>query len=365
MSFAHHPLAQRLGQKLGHFGKRALGRVVDVLLPTPANVPIEAVPNARRVLIVRPNFRIGNTLLATPLILALRERFPGAQVDYLCGDTTAPLLAHLPVDTVYPVSRRFITRPWQFVALFMRLRRMHYDVAVEGSMNSFSGGLYAYFTGAHYRIGCSGKADYFLNVRLPFERAAHAYASIPAFARRLGASCPDHPVYQVSAEEQTAALTVLTQLQLAVGSTVLPFVGVFVGGHLEKRWPSARWFELAGSLASAGGRVIVFLGPEELPFEREYRRQLPANVRMLPPQPLRLFAALWGAAHLVVTPDSGPMHLAAALGVPAIVLLQSEVSRNYAPQGEQDRILVRATVAEVVAAVTTHPTWPENIRATD
>ncbi len=365
MSLAHHPVAQRLGQTLGHFGKRVLGRVADILLPTPANIPIESVRDARRVLIVRPNFRIGNTLLATPLILALRERFPGAQLDYLCGDTTAPLLAHLPVDTVYPVSRRFITRPWRFVALFIRLRRKHYDVAVEGSMNSFSGGLYAYLTGAHYRIGCTGKADHFLNVRVPFERAAHAYASIPAFARQLGARCPDRPVYNVSAEERSAALLVLEPLQLAVGSTVLPFVGVFVGGHLRKRWPSARWIELAATLAGAGARVLVFLGPEELPFERDYRRQLPANVKLLPPQPLRLFAALWGTARLVVTPDSGPMHLAAALALPAIVLLQSDVSRDYAPRGEQDRTLVRPTAEEATAAIMAHPLWPETIQATD
>jgi len=346
-------------------GKRVLGHVLGVLLPAPANVPIEAVPGARRVLIVRPNFRLGNTLLATPLILALRERFPGAQLDYLCGDTSASLLMHLPVDRVYTVSRRFITRPWHFVALFVRLRRIHYDVAVEGGMNSFSGALYTYLTGAHYRIGSCGKGDRFFNVRLSFKRAAHVYGNLPAFTRELGVPCPDHPVYNVSAEEHTAALAVLTRLQLATGATILPFIGVFVGGHQAKRWPSARWIDLVRSLATAGGRVIVFLGPEELRFEGEYRRALPPNVRILPPQPLRLFAALWGAAHLVVTPDSGPMHLAAALGVPAVVLLERDVSRKYAPQGEQDRVLVRPTTADAIAAVTAHPTWPDNIRATD
>lgn len=365
MSFAHHPLAQRVGDKFGHWGKRVLGGVLGVLLPTPANVPVETVRDVRRVLIVRPNFRIGNTLIATPLISALRQRFPGAQLDYLCGDTTASLLAHLPVDTVFPISRRFILRPWRFITLFVRLRRTHYDVAIDGGMNSFSGGLYTYLTGAHYRIGCGGKADRFLNVRLPQVRAAHAYDSVPAFARLLGVSCPGHPVYEVGAEEQAAALGVLMRLQLAVGSTVLPFVGVFVGGHLKKRWPSARWIELVCSLAHSGASVIVFLGPEELPFESEYRRQVPPSVRILPPQPLRIFAALWGAAHVVVTPDSGPMHLAAALGVPAIVLLQRDDSRRFAPQGAQDRVLVRPTTAEVIAAVTAHPAWPDNLQATD
>lgn len=361
MSLAHHPLAQRLGKALGHWGKHVLGRGLDAVLPTPPNVPIDAVRDVRRVLIVRSNFRIGNTLIATPLILALRQRFPGAQLDYLGGDTTAALLAHLPVDRLHLVSRRFIARPWQFVALFARLRRVRYDVAVEAGMGSFSGGLYTYLTGARYRVGCGGRADRFLNVRLPKVHAAHVYDSPLVFARLLGVSCPDHPVYIVGDDERTAALALLERLELAAGSAALPFIAVFVGGHQDKRWLAARWIELARSLATSGGRVIVFLGPEEAQLERQYRRELPPTVRVLPPQRLRLFAALWGAARLIVTPDSGPMHLAAALGVPAIALLQSDASLIYAPRAPQDRVLMRPTVAGAVAAVVTHPAWADTI----
>src|SRR5271169_4096153 len=124
MSLAHHPVAQRVGKAVGHWGKRVLGRVLGTILPTPPNLPVDALRGVRRVLIVRPNFRIGNTLIVTPLIFALRQRFPGARLDYLTGDTTAILLAHLPVDTVHFISRQFLTRPWRFVALFARLRRV-------------------------------------------------------------------------------------------------------------------------------------------------------------------------------------------------------------------------------------------------
>jgi len=359
MSLAHHPLAQRLGKAAGHRGKRVLGRLLDTLLAAPPNTPIDAVRDVRRVLMVRPNFRIGNTLIAAPLTLALRQRFPGARLDYLGGDTTAALLAHLPVDAVHLVSRRFVTQPWRFVALFLRLRRLHYDVAIEGGMGSFSGGLYTYLTGARYRVGCRGKADRFLNVRLPEVQTAHAYDTPPAFARLLGVSCPDHPVYAVSAAEQTAALALLARLELAAGSVALPFIAMFVGGHQEKRWPVAHWIELARSLGTSGGRVVVFLGPEETQIERQCRRELPPNVRVLPPEPLRLFAALWGSARLIVTADSGPMHLAAAFGVPTIAVLQCDASLLYAPRAPHDRVLVRPTVAEAVAAVLTHSAWAD------
>ena len=72
---------------------------------------------------------------------------------------TATLLEQLPIDRVHTVSRGCLVRPWRFVALFRELRRRRYDVAVDGGMSSFSGGLYAYLTGAPHRIGHRGAAD--------------------------------------------------------------------------------------------------------------------------------------------------------------------------------------------------------------
>jgi heptosyltransferase-3 len=358
MAISSHPVAQRLGQTVGHWGKRVGLGVLEAVLPQLPNVPLEAVGNVRRVLLVRPNFRIGNTLIATPLIVALRQRFPQAQVDYLGGDTTSVLLEHLPVDTVHVLSRRFVMRPWSFIALFVRLRRVQYDVAVEAGLGSFSGMLYTYLTGARHRIGCGSKGERFLNVRLPAITAPHAYEKRVAFARLLGVSCPSHPVYTVGPEEHRAAMAFLRGLNLVASSGVLPFVAVFVGGHLDKRWPAARWIELVRAAADLGGRMVVFLGPEEVRLEGDYRRELPAGVRVLRPQPLRLFAALLSMARLIVSPDSGPMHLAAALEVPVVTLLQQEGSRAYLPQEPQDRVLVRPRVDEAVATMVSHPAWP-------
>jgi heptosyltransferase-3 len=234
------------------------------------------------------------------------------------------------------VSRSFVMRPWRFVALFARLRRMHYDVAVEGGMGSFSGALYAYLTGARYRIGRGAELETFLNVRVPPVRVSHAYDKRVAFAAQLAVRCPDHPVYEISAAEDGAALASLGQWGLAEGSVVQPFVALFVGGHLEKRWPAAWWIELARSLTRLGAQVVVFLGPEELKSEWRYRHALPPSVRVIPPQPLRFFAALLHAARLIVTPDSGPMHLAVAVGVPVIALLRrSGYSRHARTRGQR------------------------------
>ncbi len=331
--------------------------MLDAVVSVPANQSLENLGEVRRVLLVRPNFRIGNTLITAPLVPALRQRFPGARLDYLCGDTTAGLLAHLPLDTVYAVSRRQIARPWNFVALFAQLRRQHYDVAVDGGMGSFSGGLYTYLTGARHRIGCAGSAERFFDVRLPRPRASHAYDMPVLFAHMLGASCADRPLYEVGSEESAAALDRLRGLGLADGGGARPFVALTIGGHRDKRLPLALWIACAQGICAAGVRPLVILGPEDAHLKDHVQSELPATAAVVLPQSLRSFAALLAMARIVVTPDSGPMHLAAALGVPAIVLLQNESSRYYAPRSPHDRVLVRPGATEVVATVSGHPRW--------
>jgi heptosyltransferase-3 len=346
------PSGQRIGHLTDRAGRYLLDRVLDQLLPVPPNITLDALTAVRRVLLVRPNFRIGNMLLTTPLVLAVRERFPDADLEVLVGDTTVSLLGGLPIDAIHCVSRFHVLFPWRFVALFRRLRRSRFDVAIAASTGSFSGGFYTFLSGARYRIGSAGRADRFLNVRLSRPRVAHAYDSAPAFARSLGVSCPDRPVYRVSPAEDAEAVRILSGLGLANNGTVRPFLAMFVGGHLRKRSPRSFWIAVARELERLGITFAILLGPEEVTFASRLRADLLPSARIVSPHPLRIFAALLAKAHLLVTPDSGAMHLAAALGVPTIALIQSKKSEFYRTAGADDQALVEPTVEMVVAAVT-------------
>ena len=80
-------------------------------------------------------------------------------------------------------------------------------------------------------------------------------------------------------------------------------------------------------------------------------------MKVLPLQPLRVMAACCADAALVVTPDTGPMHLAAAVGVPVVAVLQAKISSRYVPRGDAHRELMKPSVAEVLQAVQAHPAW--------
>ncbi len=351
------PTLQRLGKRAGRLGKHLLGRLLDAVLPTPPNQPVAALTGVRRVLLVRPNFRIGNTLLTTPLVPALHERFPGARLEILTADTTESLLEHLPIDAVHVVSRLFVLLPWRFVGLFRRLRRAQFDVAVDGGMGSFSGGLYSYLTGARQRVGVSGAADRFLTVRLDEIRADHAYDYAPAFARELGVSCADHPIYAVAPQEEARATEILAAAGCVRDGEILPFAALFVGGHLEKRWPPGHWLELVARLECSGARFVILLGPEERALGRRLEAQVDRRARVIPPGPLRTLAALLGRSSLVLTTDSGPMHLSVALGRPTIGLFETPRSLRYRPRGEQDLVLMNASVQDAHDAMAAHSQW--------
>jgi heptosyltransferase-3 len=224
-------VASRVGAVVGPAGRRVLQALLNLVLPIEDNIPVESLRAVRSVLLVRPNFRLGNVLITSPLIAALRTRFPGARIDYLGGEGTFALLDNLPIDERHIMSRGFVLRPWRFVALFLRLRRMSYDVAIEGAMGSFSGGLYTFLSGARYRVGVPRRNERFLNVRLPETPVTHSYDGPVAFARHLGVACVDHPVYAVSADEIAAAHRLLRNLGLVAGDAVQPFASLFIGGH--------------------------------------------------------------------------------------------------------------------------------------
>src|SRR5262245_50582007 len=124
----------------------------------------------RRILLVRPNERMGNVLLATPAISLFRAAYPDAAIDFLAGRGPAPLLAHLPVDDVIPFDRSIAKRPWRFVALVRELRRRHYDLVVDCGFGSKIDGFLAALAGARIRIGADDPrfgALYHVRVPIP------------------------------------------------------------------------------------------------------------------------------------------------------------------------------------------------------
>lgn len=342
----------RVGNYFGRLGREVLSRALESILPSPPVASPAILTDAHRVLLVRTNFRLGNTIMISPLAAAFRRHSPAARIDFLGCDSTMPIVARLPVDRVHVWSRWFMIAPWRVVRLILDLRRERYDLAIDCGFGSFSAVLLIALSGARRRIGGAGRGDRLLTAKIPKARTEHVYDRVVAMGESLGLRCSDHPEFQVNDVDRETALRELASLGLSDSAGVRPFVGVFFGGHRAKRLPWSETLEILREVAGKGAPVLLAIGPEEAVDADKIARQLPAGVAFLPPRSLPVLAAVWSLARLVVAPDSGPMHLAVAVGTPTVGLLSSPRSWRFRPRGAYDVALLKPTPAESAAAIT-------------
>jgi heptosyltransferase-3 len=354
-----HSGMRRLGKRLEKVIKAGVHRIFLLFYKKTMAVDPVHLEGVRRILLLRPNFRIGNTLISLPLIDVLKRRFPDAQVDYLGADTTAILLKGMPLNHVFVMSRDFIFKPWAYFSLLYRLRCRKYDLLLQVGNGSFSGMICMGFLGARYRMGAGEWAEELCNLHIDLSAVNHAYDDPVEIAHLLGVPCRDRPYYRVTLEEREKAMNHLNQAGFeGKNQDIRPFVALFVGGHESKRWLPDSWIRLAKYLVDAHARVLVLIGPEEAAMSQVFKSTFsPEDLCVMDPMPLRDFAAVLEFARLVITPDTGPMHLAIAMDVPTVAILQSQSSLKYAPRGELDRTLFRPELSLVYETLLQHPYW--------
>lgn len=297
----------------------------------------------RRILVIEP-WNIGDVILATPLLRALRDRYPKALISLLAKPHAVVLLngSGLVDDFIacdlpwtasrnkYPFSIRTLTT---MNAVVRALRDRHFDVTLDARMDIRSNVLAA-LSNARQRIGYSiGGGGWLLTDSLPAGRSAthkiddwlDLLALFPDDAQQ-GRDRPT-PMLSVSDTELKAARGRL--LQQSPPST--PIIGYHPGGsHPGKRWPLPLFGRLIRDLdVSHGGMSVVFLGPDD-----EAPSGLPpgAIVRRLP---LRELMAEIACCNVLVCNDSGPMHIADALGVPVVAIFEIGNPQWYGPSGPQ------------------------------
>ncbi len=315
-------------------GKALLLAAVRAAFPRRApGGPVDATA-IRSVLVVRTDDRVGNLLLTTPLLAALRKRLPEVRIGLLCAARRAAVVEGTGLyDELWRFEERdLFVRPWRFAAFCLRLRRRRYDVAIEAGhwhAFSFTAGMLARWSGAKVRVGHRrGEAERLLTHAVePPPETAHDAAAKLELLRPLGieAAAPAAPrtaLGTARAEEFRALFGPRPALLVNPG-----------GRKADHRWPPDRLARAVEALR--GGRdlgVFVAWGPGEEPLARAVAAAVP-GAAVLPPTDLDALAGAMRACALFLTHDTGPMHLAAAVGVPTVAIFLSGDWRRWAWPG--------------------------------
>jgi heptosyltransferase-3 len=150
-----------------------------------------------------------------------------------------------------------------------------------------------------------------------------------------------------------------------------PVVGVFVGGRkiLGKRWPIENFLKLIRALSRSGIKVIVFVGPEEKKLTGLLKRALEPPVPLVLEPSVRIFAAMVSNCDLFITCDSGPMHLACAVGTRTMAIFQKPNFEHWRPPSNLCRVLYepRGILPEEVvklsmAELSSRPGYPHHLK---
>lgn len=283
------------------------------------------------ILVFCPNW-IGDAVMATPTLRALRRRFPEARIDGLMRPGVAAALDGNPwLNHTILHDHRSKDPALTTWGVMGQIRQTRYDMGILLT-NSFRTSLMAWLTGIRRRVGYAREGrGLLLNDRLRPERDRRGYIPSPVIDYYLALA------YHVGAEKESYAMELFTsdederqadQLWAKFGFAKEEHVAVLNPGAAfgaAKRWPSEYFSDLARRLVDQHDmRVVILCGPSERGFARFIQDAAlrPRMVRSLADEQvsLGLSKAIVRRASLLVSTDSGPRHFGPAFGVPVVSL---------------------------------------------
>lgn len=306
--------------------------------------------------------QLGDVVLSLPALSAIRGRFPRARISVATGAAAAPVVEMsgaadrtLSIDRVGLRDGPKLRALARLARLAGEVRRARYDLVID--LHSLSeSNLLGYLSGAPARVFAQrgGRSlDFLATVRTLWEdRDKHIVDRYLDVLRPLGiAAAPRVPHLQTRREDDEAVQGMLRE-RGAAGER--PLVGLFPGASTPlKRWPLDRFADLAGRLESHdGARMVLFLGPEEGAIAQQVRASFSPEAMVLDGLTLSQLASAAARLDLLVSNDTGPMHLAAAVGAPVLLLLGTTLRGPYwfGPVGEEHRMIARPTLLQITAA---------------
>lgn len=311
---------------------------------------------------------IGDAILARPALRALYERYPSAVIDAVVHPLCRPLYANDPaVRNVFTYEAREFRRSksrQSFIALVRRLRSARYDLALETRGDDASR-VIAFLSGARRTAGPAVG---------PYENAAAGNCSF-----LLTDSVAPQRMPRLPCQASDITIGIMEELGLALpGNCLVPELGAdnhaeniagklarlgvdgpFAALHAApsapyKSWPPERFAELADYLAQKYGLIVLLTGTGA---DRPLNKRIAGLSKSAPGSiidgagsfDLFELAALYQQARVVVTVDTGPMHIAAAVGAPVVALIVPWIAPIFHPYGQADGVVCSPPAEEWVA----------------
>jgi heptosyltransferase-1 len=307
--------------------------------------------NPKNILIIKPS-SLGDIVLALPALTALHKSFPGAKISWLVRTDFKALLENHPhLDEIIPFDRRYLGKAWFhpgalacLFSLIKKLRKGRFDAVID-FQGLFRTASLAWLSGCKKRYGIAHAREFahlFYTHKIhQTEDCIHLVDYYLKIIQTAGASKLD---VEFVLPEHPEAIESVNKLLATLGMKFNNYAVLVPGSaHEDKRWPIERFANLAEKISSEFGLSIVAVGGTS-EAELVERLQSTANV------PVENFAGkisllelvvLLKNAGLVVSNDTGPGHIAAALGTPLVMMFSWSNPARIAPYQRSECIVAR------------------------
>ena len=314
---------------------------------------------------------IGDLLLATPALRALRETYPQARIDLLVTPDSAGLLDGWEViNTIIVLDKYLFDSPQQMVvhpavmlrlaSLWNTLRAGHYDAVLLFHHLTLPFGRLKHqalmrVTGAKWRVGLDNGHGWFLNVRVPDTGfgVMHEAEYNMAVAEAVGATIQNKKLHVPLSEIERTQAHLLVYPEAVSNVHRGPLIAFHPGSggySTARRWEPERFAQLADRLFSdVGGQLLLLGGPEEADLHQQIMHMMQSTmpVRSLAGKgSIKVAAAVLELVDLFVGNDSALMHLAVAVGTPTVAIFGLSNFKAWGPY-TGDTTQKRATVVHL------------------
>jgi lipopolysaccharide heptosyltransferase II len=300
---------------------KVLGRLLVSLLGKNDNEQKPHVPMSGKILVIRPG-GIGDAVLLLPSIQRLKSAFPDSVIDVLCEKRNAGVF-ELSEET----GRLFLYD--RGLELFKCLRN-NYDVVIDTEQWHRLSAVVAFFTKAPVRIGFDTNER-----RKLFTHAvsySHDLYEVYSFFHLIESVADIAPVFNPDEP--------FVRIREAIPSRLLPDTGreiiaVFPGASVaERRWGGEKYGLLAKALQDKGYQLVILGSTADGAEAARIKEIAPDCVNLTGMTSLREAAIILKHSRLLVTADSGIMHIAYAVGAPTVSIFGSGIEKKWAPVGK-------------------------------
>ena len=292
------------------------------------NIDLTAKVEIKRILICRPNARLGNLLLITPLVQEVTATFPQCKIDLFVKGFLAPIIFknYENINHIIELPKKPFENLISYFKVWIKIKRQHYDIAINVDKNSSSGRLAAQFANAKYKFFGEVDEDFQLKYENYEHMAKYPVYNFRSFLTQLGFKKNENPIASLDLK--------LSPLEIAEGHEALKkmvnnekkTICLFTFATGDKCYSESWWEEFYARLKKEYQNYNFI---EVLPIENISK--IGFKEPTFYSKNVREIGALIANTELFIGADSGIMHLASSVKTPTAGLFSSTNQNRYQP----------------------------------